>query len=488
MGRWLEGLGVGAKVALAIGAVFLLAALGNVIWLSHQQSEAAVKKAESYASGIAETVLSSLNTMMESGFISERHVFIELMEKTAPGLHDMRVFRSPSVTEQYGPGDPGEQPVDAEDRAVLESGKPLFKVVQLNGQRQLRAVIPFILSTDRGGIDCTNCHEGKSGTVNGAISMLISLDEADREAAANRRNLILLYLAELAAMIAVLVLVIRLLVSRVLFHISDGLSQNSAEVGGASGKVAHASKELAEAASQQAAAVEEATGTLTEIAESARRGANEAQKSRQKMLEARQEVRAGLSAAGEMVEAIQAVARSSAETSKIIKSIDEIAFQTNLLALNASVEAARAGEHGKGFAVVAEEVRNLAQRSAQSAKDTEKLITESVQNSERGKALVETVASALKQIAESSGVIANEIELMAAASGEMASGVEGVKEAIENISRISQNLAATSDETASASNLLSEQVDQLHELIAEMNGLVNGRQTEEHPPSLPPNN
>jgi methyl-accepting chemotaxis protein len=177
----------------------------------------------------------------------------------------------------------------------------------------------------------------------------------------------------------------------------------------------------------------------------------------------------------DMMGAIDEIKKSSDRIAKIIKVIDDIAFQTNILALNAAVEAARAGEAGMGFAVVAEEVRNLAQRSAQAAKDTTEMIETNIELSVNGVEVAERVKNALKEITAQAKKVNELMDEIAAASQEQSQGIEQVNKAIVQVESITQQNATNSEETACASEELNTQAQTLREITRQLSILVNGK-------------
>jgi methyl-accepting chemotaxis protein len=181
----------------------------------------------------------------------------------------------------------------------------------------------------------------------------------------------------------------------------------------------------------------------------------------------------------EMKTAMGAIQASSTEVSKIIKTIDEIAFQTNLLALNAAVEAARAGEAGLGFAVVAEEVRSLAQRSVQAARETAQKISDSTAKSEQGARISEKVAKSLDEITAKARQVDELIAEIAVASQEQSQGIDQVSRAVSDMDRVTQANAATAEETSAAASELDNQTAQQKVIIRELIQMVNGSDASE---------
>ena len=252
-------------------------------------------------------------------------------------------------------------------------------------------------------------------------------------------------------------------------NLDEGLQQvalTTDQVAAASGQISVGSQSLAEGAAEQASALEEVSSSIEELASMTKQNAANAGEANTLASNARSGADKGLEAMTRMSQAIDDIKRSSDETAKIIKTIDDIAFQTNLLALNAAVEAARAGDAGKGFAVVAEEVRNLAQRSAEAAKNTANMIAESVKNADGGVQISQQVAGALEEIADGSRKVNDLVAEIAAASNEQSQGIEQIGAAVGQMDKVTQQNAANSEESASASEELSAQSEELRALTA----------------------
>ncbi len=257
-------------------------------------------------------------------------------------------------------------------------------------------------------------------------------------------------------------------------RITQSLGAGSRQTTAAAGQVAQSGQTLAQDSNEQAASLEETSASLEEIASMTRHNVENSSAADLAAREARQTAQQGSQAMEQMSAAIDKIKASSDETAKIIKTIDEIAFQTNLLALNAAVEAARADESGKGFAVVAEEVRNLAQRSAQAARNTSRLIEESQQHARAGVTSSASVATFLRDIVSRVDNVAQLVAEVSAASAEQRSGIDQINLAVTRMDQLTQSGAATSEETAAAAEELSAQAEELDRIVGDLHALVEG--------------
>jgi methyl-accepting chemotaxis protein len=252
------------------------------------------------------------------------------------------------------------------------------------------------------------------------------------------------------------------------------LTSSAQEVASASGHVAGAAQSLSQGATEQAASLEETSASMEEMASMTRRNAENSAQAATMMAETERLVQGANGALGDMVTSMAAIKESSDKVSKIIKTIDEIAFQTNILALNAAVEAARAGEAGLGFAVVADEVRALAQRSAQAAKDTAGLIEESIHKSNEGNQKVHQVSDAIESITRSTVQVKELVDDVSQASRQQAQGIDQVSKAISQMEKVTQDTAATAEESAAASEELSAQAETSMSVVVRLSALVGG--------------
>lgn len=326
------------------------------------------------------------------------------------------------------------------------------------------------------------------GTAEKLLNRIVEINEAvanEEAKAAQSQSKFLKVFTLLSAIISVsLALALGFLIARgitkTLTRITEGMSEGADQVASASGQVSSSSQSMAEGASEQAASIEETSSSMEEMSSMTKRNAENAGNADGLMKEANHVVTTANASMGQLTQSMVEISKASEQTSKIIKTIDEIAFQTNLLALNAAVEAARAGEAGAGFAVVADEVRNLAMRAATAAKDTAALIEGTVKKVNDGSQLVTTTNEAFKKVAESSGKVGTLVAEIAQASKEQSNGIDQVNIAIAEMDKVVQQNAANAEESASAAEEMSAQAEQLKEYVDELVLMVSGKKNQTH--------
>jgi methyl-accepting chemotaxis protein len=257
-------------------------------------------------------------------------------------------------------------------------------------------------------------------------------------------------------------------------RIISGLNEGSDHVATAASQVSSASQSLASGSSEQASAIEETSASIEEMSSMIQQNADNSGQTDALMREANKMVADASHAMQRLTQSMSDISSASQQTSKIIKTIDEIAFQTNLLALNAAVEAARAGEAGAGFAVVADEVRNLAIRSAEAAKTTAELIEETVNKVQAGTELLNSAFSAFSHMKESSSKVGDLVAEIATASKEQSVGIKQISAAISEMDKVTQQNAATAEESAAASQEMNAQADQMKAIVRDLLAIVAG--------------
>jgi X-X-X-Leu-X-X-Gly heptad repeat protein len=263
-------------------------------------------------------------------------------------------------------------------------------------------------------------------------------------------------------------------VSKSLGELIGALNDGVEQVATGSNQVAGSSQQLAEGASESASSLEETSSSMEEMASMTRQNSENATRANRLMEEARAAVDKGSLSVESTLKSMLEMNESAEKVSRIIKTIEEIAFQTNLLALNAAVEAARAGDHGRGFAVVAEEVRNLASRSASAARDTALLIEENARRAGLGMQVSSEAGKSLAEIVQSSTKVAALIGEIAAASQEQSRGIGEINSAVGQMDKVTQRVTANAEELSSASEEMSSQAMLLRDMVRRLVRIVEG--------------
>ena len=286
------------------------------------------------------------------------------------------------------------------------------------------------------------------------------------------RNIMIIVALLVALAIALVSILLARSITRPIGKAIEIIGESSEQVASGSQQVAIASQKLAEGSAEQASSLEETSSSIDEITSMTQKNAENAVEANKMMEQTSQVAIRANSSMSEMKKAMEDITSSSEKTAKIIKVIDEIAFQTNLLALNAAVEAARAGEAGMGFAVVADEVRNLAQRSAEAAKNTADLIENSIRNIKEGYELTQTTEKEFNQVGDTLIKVKELIGEVATASNEQAQGLKQVNVAVAEMDKVIQKNAASSEESASASEEMSSQAQSMMAVVSELVAIV----------------
>ncbi len=302
------------------------------------------------------------------------------------------------------------------------------------------------------------------------------VDMADRKMEEVRSEMLWMTLPVVGVIVVIIIMAVFMAsnIIRSLTSVSNNLENMAGQVAAATEQISSSSQNLADGSSSQAAAIEENSASLEEVSSKTRENADNVDKATELMRASLQKIESANQSMETLTQSMSDISSSGNETSRIIKTIDDIAFQTNLLALNASVEAARAGDAGSGFAVVAEEVRNLALRTTDEAKNIAQLIENTITNVNTGMEVVESTAESFQNIRESANEVATIVEHIDKASKEQTSGIEQINKGITELESVTQQNASTAEESAGASEELTSQAVEMNKTVEILASLVSG--------------
>ena len=514
---WWNKIGLQLKLQLLIQGCLLVLLLGAQQWLLNQFEQRSLRAAEERTVAVADGAINGLNTLMvtqlgDKDVISDpvaRALFIQKMG-VSDGLKELRIVRGKGTNDEFGAGLPQEQPVDEMDRSVLASGKTQFKMIDKgDGEASLRAVLPFIGMKEFRSSKCLECHAVDEGTVLGAASVTVDIKD---DLAAIKTFDLWLWLGQgvlQVLMFFVVGFIVRRLLNQLgaepaqaaslaqsvaqgdlsqpiglksgdtqsmmaqfkimqqsLSDVVGSVRQGAEGVATASVQIAQGNHDLSARTESQASVLEETAASMEQLGAQVKQNADNARQANQLAQSASTVAVKGGEVVAQVVHTMKGINDASHKISDIISVIDGIAFQTNILALNAAVEAARAGEQGRGFAVVATEVRSLAGRSAQAAKEIKSLINANVERVEQGTVLVDQAGSTMKEVVSSIKRVTDIMGEISTASSEQSIGVAQVGEAITQMDQVTQQNAALVEEMAAAADSLKSQAQELVQTVS----------------------
>ena len=491
-------------------AIALAMAIGTslMIYFTYERRrEATIAQAEAFSQTVNQMTMAGLTSLMITDVMDKRATFLDQI-RNSNDVQDLRVFRRGTVIDQYGKGEGTESRISAEEKAVMESGRPYLEVNERDAT--LRAIYPVRNSANFLGKNCMKCHDGPAGSVLGAVSMRVSIAKAQGDLRA-----FLWQIAAAAVVLSVPVLVAIFLivrryvvrplggepeeVTRIARTIATGklgghlpvrggdttsimaamermreqlsslvrqIHDSTGVIVGGVEEVARGTEDLSQRTEEQASSLEETASAMEQLTGTVARNAENAERANQLAGGAASVAEQGGERIAQVVRTMGTIRDSSRKVADIVDVIDGIAFQTNILALNAAVEAARAGREGRGFAVVASEVRMLAQRTSVAAKEIGALIADAVQRVEGGTVLVDDAGRTMQEIVASVKGVTELMSEIAAASREQSAGIGEVNKAIVQMDQVTQQNAQLVEETAAASESLRRQMETMAAAVA----------------------
>jgi len=520
MFTWVRTLPIWARIVGVFVLVMALATGGTIYWGLRQQRRMALEQADAFAAGSTHMVYTALGLAMASGNPKEISAVIGELQKTQ-GLKSLRVIATESLRQQFKLSDSGK--TDALEQQVLNEGKPYFGVEERGASSVYRAVMPVKASKDFMGRDCTSCHQAPEGTVLGAVSLEIGLDQLEQANADFRRNILMTAIGFGALLLIGFYYLCKRIIARPLDAVVSQLKDMSEGEGDLTkrlmvrsqdeiGELAHwfnvfvekiqhtvriigdnmqslavSSEELNEISQQMSSNSEQTAAQANVVSAASEQVSKNVQTvaaGTEEMIASIKEIAKNTSEAARVVkEAVQVaektnltitkLGQSSAEIGNVIKVITSIAEQTNLLALNATIEAARAGEAGKGFAVVANEVKELAKQTGEATEDISNKIQAIQGSTQESVAAIGRITQVINQVSDIANMIASAVEQQSVTTNEMSRNVSeaarGSDEIVQNITGVAQ--AAQS--TASGATETKTAAQEMARLAGELQDAVN---------------
>lgn len=457
---------VNHRVMIFINAVLVVVLIGGTVLLNafikDKMTSTYINSVHTLFSSLQEGVSGSLERGQMKNFKA-----LLIRQKGIKGVLDASLYDRDGKINLSSSDTTDKNTILAEEIRRINTDKKTFEKITAE---TIRIVSPQVVITD-----CVRCHQTwHEGEIGGSLSLTFDLSPLTTTINKLQWMLAIGSLVLLIVTGGCIYIVMHRTVTKPISRIIDGLTASATMLSAVAGQAATASQSMAERASHQAASLEETSASIEEISAMTIQNAENSGMANTLMNDTRKVMTGANQAMDQLSLAMNGIAEANAETSKIIKTIDEIAFQTNLLALNAAVEAARAGEVGAGFAVVADEVRNLAMRAAESAKNTAQLLEGTSAKVVNGVQLVQLTDSSFKQAVDQAEKTSSILQEITTASKEQSIGIRQVSTAVQELDDATQQNAADADQDSQLAIDMDQQSQRINRYIQELVGLVKG--------------